>query len=265
MHERALQYKKKYPAEVYGAYHYIYCGDEFCELRLPSVEEVRNIHETYVGRDQMMVLVLPYVTNKGVKRCEQVLQYMRDYVDMYEVVINDWGLLPVVYHEAERGRVIAGRLLVSRYYSQVHMDRHRNEGMFPATFIEFLRECKIDRLEFNALRHVQVVHDQLMHEGIKAHLYVPFSYTTTSRYCSSACGYTRHDHTPQSQCTKPCEQSWGCVSDNRFAEGLVLDGNTYHRYHDVREADLDSIDRVITNDSGRFKSALSGVKEVQND
>jgi len=238
----------------------IYLGDEFCERLLPSIDELKNAINLCEHNKLKLTLVTPYLTDKGIDTLIQRVDFIIQKELEYEIVINDWGALSVLQNYYPDIRLVLGRILVSQYLSGYHakfsgyessltnkkMNSHCN---FPGSFISFLRENNISSLEFNRYQHLAATQEQLKEFGFFSHIYYPFEYLTTSRYCAYVKSFPSYMHSATQNCYKDCKKYIAVKKSKLVGRDVIIKGNT----HFIKETkDLSqlncAIDRIIYND-----------------
>ncbi|MBU0504209.1 MAG: hypothetical protein KKG43_07500 [Candidatus Omnitrophica bacterium] len=242
-----------------SSFDYIYVGDEFCERRLPDSETISGIAEQCVKSGANLTLVTSYFTGEGIDRLKALLDYIILNSIACELVINDWGVLELLEDYSGHFRAIAGRLLTSRYLSKFNYQDLRSKGAeivnedfdcsFPGAFLDFLKTRNITALEFNNTNHLLKTHGQLKKNNIKAHIYLPYYYLNTSRYCSCARGYGSYMRNTDDTCNKECNNLVAIRRDGYLNTDILSMGNTHFVKEKIGIEDLTlDADRVIFND-----------------
>lgn len=239
----------------------VYMGDEFCERRLPSILALENICNHYSRLNLDLTLTTPYLTNEGIKKFAQILDYIvKEKLNLREIVINDWGALKLLRDYNDRFRIILGRVLVSRYLKILHskaklkgyrIDEEKIEFyyLFPDSFLDFIKEKNITALEFNSSYHLATTYKQLLKYRFKIHIYYPFVYLTTTRYCSCINGFNSYFRSAIENCNKECKEYSAVMTNSNFAQSIYIKGNAYFikQNEDINCLDL-KLDRIIYND-----------------
>jgi len=229
-------------------YQNLYIGDEFCERRLPSEEELMLALCKGNELGCSVTLVTPYVTDVGIARIALLVKAIKQQKTSCEIVINDWGVLEFLKSQGEFS-VVLGRLLVSRYLTSEVLKNGNGYVEFPESFMRFICEQHIKTLEFNVYQQVKSTCRQRKQYGIGAHLYFPCSYITTSRFCSCARGFHDYLRQPDDGCKRECLRLEARLESNGSDRRIVIKGNTYLYFSDDDFATLaDNVDRVILND-----------------
>lgn len=250
------------PFHSFADFEHFYIGDEFCERRLPSILTLKNMHNYYDRKDIKLTLATPYLTNEGIKKLTQILNFIaQGNVNLEEVVINDWGALRLLKDYNDRFRIVLGRILVSRYlkeqhskkFAQQHLRNDKKVGfhcLFPDSFLDFIKEQNIACLEFNSYYHLAITHKQVSKYGFKVHIYYPFIYLTTSRYCTCINGYRSYFRNSIENCNEDCKEYIAVITNRHFANGIFIKGNAYFIKQEKNLEDFNNleVDRLIYND-----------------
>lgn len=91
-------------------YKYIYFGNEFCEKKIPSVEEIIRILEYCNKNNKTLVLLTPPLTNKGVEVLKGIIREVPK-GNNFEITINDFGILETLKN-IPNIRINCGRTLI---------------------------------------------------------------------------------------------------------------------------------------------------------
>jgi len=171
---------------------YLYFGNEFCEYRIPTVDELKKFLELCDKEKIKPILVTPPVTDKGVRQINTLIEYMVEKNVCIDIAVNDYGVLELLNEKHIDNRIIAGRILdktshdsratserINRYYGRAGLMIARTPGIVSRQTKKIFNEYAIDRWEFDLPK---VGLD--LPEGINKSLYWPYSYLTTGRVCS---------------------------------------------------------------------------------
>lgn len=240
---------------VDSKYSRLYFGNEFCQRLTPSLEDFKVVKDFILKHKLDFTLVTPYVTNKGIADLRPILEYViRDFSEA-EIVINDWGVLKILKEEFSYSNFALGRLLTK----QKRGPRILNlKDRVPKTMIQHFKESNIDvpiLSEFlvdNGIKRVEL--DNLL-QGIaressllKASLYFPFAYITSSRFCliaSSEKGL--RSFRSISNCNKECQKYTFRLRHKAMPVDLFLKGNTQFFKNKFLPENLEqlNIDRLV--------------------
>lgn len=257
--EKGIFFNHRLKQQDLRDFKYLYIGDEFCERCLPEISQVKEVFEYCAEKKMKFVLVTSYMTNKGLIRLTELIEFINKANVYTEIVVNDWGVLKLLYKYCNNFQITLGRLLVSHYFSKFYywealkdaeLEKKRSHFYcsFPESFLSFLKEKKIFCLEFNTHKHLVMTQAQLKDNGFKTHIHFPYSYLTTSRHCCSRCRYRGYLHISSDQCEKECEKTLAEVNNKYFNQKLFIKGNTYFIRQEENKSYNCQADRIISND-----------------
>lgn len=249
--ERAIVYAADMPESSLEAFDVVYVGNEFCERKLPSAHEFERLLSMCARLGKKVAFLTPYVSDAGMEVLGRHLEVLIACKVPFEVVVNDWGFLNFLASNQTEGRLIAGRLLSARYMQQGHAAEKKVDApLFPEGFLRLLEEFGIAAVEFNAPGQAQACAPQLEKIQARSHLYDPFMYVTTSRYCSAPQGYRAYARTPGEPCDQACDRAYAVVHSKDLGNVSYLMGNTYFVKDEMNNLEsLPCISRIIKNDA----------------
>ena len=91
-----------------------YVGNETCEALLPDPRLALDLLEPVLAADSSITLVTPFLTDVGLCRALDLVEFLAPRIPPFEVVCNDWGLCARLGTHAGCAPVI-GRLLVGQH------------------------------------------------------------------------------------------------------------------------------------------------------
>jgi hypothetical protein len=196
----------------------IYIGSEFCERLLPAKDEFIRALELAGKLDVKVTLLTPPFSEKGIKLFEEFIRETAKSGEFdFEVVFNDWGVIGILENFPRFGRIM-GRLIPSHY---------TGAAGFPPAFMEFLKEKRIRAVELNPTRQFLSARNQLAGGNIRAHVYYPFMYLTTTRFCTSVMISGRQSRDAIGFCAKECINVWGTVKHDRMKDRILVRGTAW--------------------------------------
>jgi len=220
---------------VNSKYTRLYFGNEFCQRLIPPLEDLKVIRDFVSGHQMSFNLVTPYVTDRGIDALRPILEYVIKNFSDAEIVINDWGIFRLLRREFNHINLILGRLLTK----QKRGPRILNlKDKVPQDTIQHFQESNIDvpiLSEFlinNGIKRVEL--DNLL-QGIfrkdtcflKASLYFPFAYVTTTRFCLTASSETGRKFLRNiPSCNKECQKYIFSLRHKNMPVNLFVKGNT---------------------------------------
>ncbi len=233
----------------------LYFGDEFCQRLMPSLEDLNVAKDFILKRKMAFTLVTPYVTNEGIEILRPLLEYAIKNFSEPEIVINDWGILRLLRKEFNYSNFALGRLLTKQKRGPRIMSL---KNKVPQSMLLHFKASNIDVnilsdfLNSNGIKRVEL--DNLL-QGIdrrdfslKASLYYPFAYVTSSRFCLAAsCEDGRKSLRSISSCNKECQKYTFRLHHKTMPVDLFLKGNTQFFKNEVLPKDLErlAIDRLV--------------------
>jgi hypothetical protein len=244
--------------------HIVYVGNEFCDLRLPSIEIFRDVVAMCNEKKCRCVLVTPYSSDNGIGKIVKLLDILQRFSIDKEVVINDWGVLSKVSMAFPELPYIIGRLIVSRYLIKFHcgkkwysfrkdVQKKRLFWEFPDHFLEFPLIAHAQAFEFNDVKHICATYEQLKNKKIRLHMYYPFIYHSFSRYCRVPQGYVESFPTERPECSRECEKSFLLLENRLLENEFFLNGNVCYQYQQCLPNDFaEMVDRIVINDFSRL-------------
>jgi hypothetical protein len=238
-----------------GIYSRLYYGNEFCQHLIPSLDEIKQVSDFTRMRSLAFTLVTPFVTNEGLQALKPLLSYVVKHTASSEVVINDWGVLRMAKEQFPSLTLVLGRLLtkqkrgprllrLTRRMPPEMIEHFRASNIDVPIVVDFLRQKGIERVELdNLLQGISRGKDVL-----RASLYVPYVFVTTTRYCISAfCERQDHFSRDITACRKECSRYIFDLTHKNMPVPLMLKGNTQFFKNETLPDDFEAlhIDRIV--------------------
>ncbi|MFH1775826.1 MAG: hypothetical protein ABH839_04160 [Chloroflexota bacterium] len=234
----------------------IYFGNEFCQQLIPSVGDLERVLD-FVGQNNLdFTLVSPYVTDRGLEGLEPLLAATAEGKPGSEVVFNDYGVWRVLKGRYRGLSPVMGRLLnrmkrgprlmtvIDKLPSST-VDYFRSSNLAVPVLRWFLAESGVSRVELdNVLQGMDFNLD-----GLKASLYWPYAYVTTTRLCLANCG-----EEPESRekigifpCERECRKYTFYLENEAMPVPLIRKGNTIFFENEALPDDMSGlgIDRIV--------------------
>ncbi|MFH1641574.1 MAG: hypothetical protein ABIC04_01610 [Nanoarchaeota archaeon] len=219
-------------------YNRIYFGIEFCQNLIPKLKEVQEVFEFTQKHGIGFSYVTPFVTEKGLKKLEEHFQYLKRKKKNIEIVINDLGILRLLSKKFKGiFTLILGRLLIKhkrdptifKFLDKIPIkaaEHFKQSNVNVPAFQEFLIKKDIRRVEMDNL--LQGIGDDLSHSKIKASLYYPYAYLTTTRLCLvNSCDINKYsDRIGIFPCKRECQRYSFTLTHKSIPVDLFLEGNT---------------------------------------
>lgn len=135
-------------------YNLIYFGNEFCERKIPTFSEAKEVFEFCIEKNKTFVLLTPPLTNIGTNNLEQQIRRLYKINNTFEVTINDLGLLEIL-KEFPKIKINYGRILVRMKkgpeivtgYLNESPDNFKDSSLSNPELLEFLKTFNIQRFE----------------------------------------------------------------------------------------------------------------------
>lgn len=219
---------------VIPKYTRLYFGNEFCQRLIPSLSDLERISKFVSDRKMDFTLVTPYVTDDGLRCLIPILRYVIDHFDAPEIVINDWGVFKVVKDEFDYSNLVLGRLLTKqkrgprllniREKAPQEMFQHFKQSNVDVPILtEYLSATGVKRVELDNLLQ-GLDREEFM---LKASLYLPFSYVSTTRFCLTAfCESEKKSLRTIPECNKECRKYTFRLKHKSMPVDLYLKGNS---------------------------------------
>lgn len=233
----------------------LYFGNEFCQRLIPCLSDFKLISEFVSKRKMDFTLVTPYVTDDGLRRLAPVFRYVIDHFDAPEIVINDWGVFKLVKDEFNYSNLVLGRLLTK----QKRGPRLLNiKEKAPQEMFQHFEQSNVDvpvlteYLSANGIKRVEL--DNLLQgldreeSMLKASLYLPFGYITTTRFCLTAsCESRKKSLRTIPECNKECRKYTFRLKHKSMPVDLYLKGNSQFFKNERVPDNLEclAIDRLV--------------------
>jgi len=217
-------------------YTWLYFGNEFCERLIPNKENLDYIINFVKKNKIKLSFVTPYVTDEGINKLEPLLELLSKKLPESEVIINDYGTLELIQEKKFELKPVLGRLLTKQKRGpriinirdklpKPAIEHFKKSNAEVPIFQEFLIKNGFERIELDNL--LQGIEDDFSKSKIKASLYYPYAYVTTTRFCLTAI-CDKKDAVPGIYpCKKEC-QRYGPfkLTNKNMPVPLLLKGNT---------------------------------------
>lgn len=240
---------------VNSKYSRLYFGNEFCQHLIPSLRDFKIILDFVLKHNMHFSLVTPYVTNEGIESLRPLLKHVVSNFPDAEIIINDWGVLRLLRDEFGGLNLVLGRLLTKQKRGPRILSI---KDKVPSTMIQHFKESNIDVpilsdfLINNRINRVEL--DNLLQgitreaASLRASLYFPFAYVTTTRFCLTASSerqirFSRSIYA----CNKECQRYTFRLRHKNMPVDLFLKGNTQFFKNRDMSYNLDdlNIDRIV--------------------
>ncbi|MDK2820042.1 MAG: hypothetical protein PWP31_7 [Clostridia bacterium] len=181
--------------ELFGEINFnqLYFGQEFCERILPKKKDIIDALNFAHSNNMQFTFITPYVTETGLIKLQQLFIELVKIKSDCEIVINDWGVLYLIFNEFPSFTPILGRLLnkmwrdprIKSYLKGKNSDKilktYQGCGLAAPGMKKLLNKFNIKRIEIDNLIHG--VNENISDWGYQISMYVPYGCITTGRMC----------------------------------------------------------------------------------
>jgi len=223
----------------------IYCGDEFCAHRLPSVPELEAFCRLAEEKNLAVTLLTPILSDTSLDAASALGDCLARWNPENEVVINDWGALLLVRGQFPRFRVGAGRLL-NKGFKDPRLREPETLRSFSSEGKALLEQCTFEgkgfqekaaawgvcRLEQDLLPYGTGIRRN-RNKGFAVSVYFPYGYVTAGRICWVAAfdGRAEEAFVPLPHCACSCVDTGLALEHEGFAFPVIQNGNAvFYRY-----------------------------------
>lgn len=213
----------------------LYFGAEFCQRLIPSPARLEKALEFCRAKNIKFSLVTPLVTNQGLAQLKPLFKIISEFDGEKEVVVNDWGVLHFLTKHYNFFSLVLGRLLnkqkrdprIKQFWPKWPREAKKyfklalGESLFTAGLF---KPFKLNRIELDNL--LQGIKRQNLR--VKASLYYPFVYLSTTRYCLTAMAFSQETFKRKTSflCGKKCREHHFFFTSKDMPVKIYLVGNT---------------------------------------
>jgi hypothetical protein len=239
-------------------YSRLYFGNEFCEQLIPSLMDLEQVLDFVDKNGLDFTFVTPYVTDKGLRTLEPLLEETARRKPDSEVVFNDYGVLRILTSHYSGLEPVMGRLLnrmkrgprlmtVIDKLPPSTVEYFRTTNLAVPILGEFLGKNGVRRVE---LDNVLQGFDFPLNNNLNASLYVPFAYVTTTRFClANSCDVPEEEEVIGIfPCKQECQEYTFYLRSEIMPVMLIRKGNTTFFENEVLPDDMEQkgITRIVT-------------------
>ncbi len=253
----------------YKKYNHVYLGNEFCEKKLFTLKDLKNIVSD--KNKQKITLVFPYLTQLYLDKVKKILEFVNENNNIFcEIVFNDWGMFYFIRKNYPNIKLALGRLLTKQktdpfayyiVYSKQNVSSSQNNIFIPKTisqetkeyfsqtlinsksFQKFMIKNNIVRVELDNVNWDMKIK---LPKQIRASIYYPYVKITTTRHCSFL------NMINSNKCKKQCEKGNITLNKYRVAYNYIIKGNSvnYKNKNLLKNKELQDncTDRIVLND-----------------
>lgn len=249
-------------------YERIYFGDEFCQLKMPEIKDLKFlISKSSVKK---ISVVLPYLTDKYFGRAKKLAAFISKNSFVFdEIVFNDWGFFYFIRKNYPEMKLALGRLLTKQKTDPFAAEIITNKQKITASrhnifvpkkisaeaveyfgetlvnskiFQKFMVQNNISRIEID---NVNWDINVKLPNNIKASVYYPYVKISTTRFC----GYL---NMLGENCSKQCRKFSIELKKYRSQYHYIINGNAVVFRNDnlpeTKQMQKNCIDRIVFNE-----------------
>lgn len=170
---------------------YIYFGSSFCEYKIPSILEFERFVKFCDDNMIKKVLVTPIVSDEGINKISDLLNYIIKHDIICDLVVNDFGVLELLKDVNFKGKLWFGRLLEKtihdtrittdeklKYYSESGYEYMKMTSYTSSPYINLLNRDNVEGVHFD-----YAVEGRVIGNHVKTAVIYPSEYITTGRMC----------------------------------------------------------------------------------
>jgi len=264
------------------AYDRLYFGIEFCERLIPTLEQLKQALAFARSRNLAFSLVTPYLTDSGLNKLKPLLGALDQRKSGDEVVINDWGVFNLLDREYPALIPVLGRLLTKQKRCPRLSRLLKRKAMFALisasgesknkrlvfqkklpleldpyykgsnvssvpVIHSFLSKNRINRIELDNL--AQGLHLELPEGKLRASVYFPYAYISTTFFCLSAgCDDPNPGFLKLRPCQKQCQKYLFTLKHKSMPKTIYLKGNTqFYKFSrfPLKQLQVLGVDRIV--------------------
>lgn len=233
--------------EYFGSVTFTRCvyGNEFCERLIPEPHQLDEAIAAARAQGLEFTFLTPYVSDAGMELLRPLFELLSVKDRSTEVVFNDWGVLNVLRREFPGLIPVQGRLMNKSLrdprITGVYAAREapgpalvtlRRSNLDCSSYTDFLLRMGVSSVELDNLP--QGADLSFVENRVKASVYMPFGFISTSRVCMAAgIHYSRRDKfQPGARCQHECqthllEYTYTNSPFGNRDQQFFLKGNTY--------------------------------------
>jgi hypothetical protein len=254
-------------------------GSEFCELKIPTLEQLKVAYAETREAGKSFCYVTPIVSEIGVKKLREHFTYLKE-LDDVEVVIGDFGALNMA-KDAGTLNLRLGRTRVyiparspwpqiTRVPNVPQPAFQKVEEIFYQTglsyrrSLEFYRNCGINAADVDWIPRCFQSYADLVKSGLNIAVHANAIPVTVTEKCHMARFLGEEDYV---SCSRPCQSKALSIKQSDLGVKLVLCGNVAFSVvnpgaDDVKKLQAFGIDEIVISMNPATKLLTSG--EVNN-
>ncbi|WP_294349878.1 hypothetical protein [uncultured Clostridium sp.] len=173
----------------------VYFGNEFCERRIPTIDEMEKILAVCREKNLKLTLLTSYCSNSGVDKIKKILDKFEQDEYFDEVVVNDWGVLNLLKNKKSI-KVVFGRVMDKmkrdprvgqkdfiKLFNGEGLKMLRSPSASEHSYQKFLKENQVSRIEIDNVQQGLYLDDI---NDFDISVYLPFGFVTNGKICQFA-------------------------------------------------------------------------------
>lgn len=231
-----------------SSYERVYVGSEFCQNLLPYSRKLYELAKCCRDHDIRVSLMLPPVTQRGVKSAISVMNTFYDVIS--EVVVNDYGLLEMIKGRYPNLDMVIGRMISHTIFPISNQTRAQSSELLKY-LMDYYGVKRIEVDERNSQIMVDVPREY--QRKLSLSLYFPYVVAAMTRRCVFPNLFTNdmkkfEDFKCNQECLKIDNRLK--LKNSAVKEEIYLYGNAHFVKRTTMSKNLEKycIDRVVYDD-----------------
>ena len=247
-------------------------GPEFCELKVPSLNLLKEAYSLVVGKGKEFVYVTPFFSDSGLKKIREHLAFLND-MGRIDVVVNDLGTLSLL-KDYSNLKPHLGRQLVFTparcpwpQITEKKMDSSAKsyvEELFYQTSlnymptIHFYQKRGVEGVDVDWIPKCFPNYESLAKSGLKLSLHPYLTPVTITRRCHTARFVGEKSI---EACSRPCISKAYSLKHDSLGLDLALYGNVIFHIKIVSREDAKSLCNI---DVAELVISMNPITKIQN-
>ncbi len=249
-------------------FNYIYYGNEFCMSRYICFDGLCKVIEYCKKYKKTVCLLTPYIPDHYMEYMVNLLDRLLQYDVKIELIINDYGLMYLIYEKYKNQFILTcGRLLnrkkkspnMMNYFKKFNQDSQiamQTNAINNGYSFDILKQFGIVNVQYdNAIQGNYISSENKFNK----HLLYPYVYISTSRRCIGT-SINGDSYFFNSLCDKSCDLYTYTLYNADVKQEIILNGNTIQYINDDIPENLHQFSRIIYN--GKSHNDIDNMLEV---
>ncbi|MDQ1280288.1 MAG: hypothetical protein QG670_1551 [Thermoproteota archaeon] len=220
-------------------------GPEFCELKTPSLSQLKEAYSLVTSKGKEFVYVTPFFSDSGLKKIREHLTFLNE-IGRNDIVVNDLGTLNLLKNypslKPHLGRQlvfiparcpwpqITERKIDSLAKSYVEELFYQTSLNYIST-IQFYKKWGVDGIDVDWIPKCFPNYEFLAKNGFKLSIHTNLTPVTVTRRCHTA-RFSREKSIEE--CSRPCSRKAFLLKHDLLNSNLALYGNVVFQVKDVK-------------------------------